>query len=66
MKMKKYRVIALMTTELELFVEAENKHEAVDIAYETDGGQFQEIPYSGDWNIEMVKEVEMEASNDKV
>lgn len=48
-----YRVYATMTTELYLDVEAESEDEAMDIAKDTDGGEFIELdPYfSGSWDV---------------
>lgn len=48
-----YRVYAKMTTELYLDVEANSEEEAMDIAEETDGGDFTEVDsyFSGSWDV---------------
>ena len=61
--MKTYRVWARMTTYCYLEVEAESKEEALNIAYEEDGGCFVEDdgPYGcGSWDImeDDVEEIE--------
>ena len=40
--MKKYKVMAVMTSYVYLPVEAKNKEEAYDISDDTDGGEFVE------------------------
>ena len=51
--MATYRVWAKMVTYAYLDVEAESEDEAVEIAYDADGGDFIEDtdPYSGSWEI---------------
>ena len=56
--MKRYKVVAVMTTRLVAYVEADNIEDACDIADGLDGGVFEEIPYSGDWFIDDVMEEE--------
>lgn len=56
--MKKYKVMAVMTSYVYLTVEAKNKEEAYDIADDTDGGEFvEESPYVGGWTIESIEEI---------
>ena len=49
--MKKFRVIAVMTTYLETEIEANDVDEAYEIAEDLDGGEFTPIKDSGDWEI---------------
>ena len=56
--MKKYKVMAVMTSYVYLTVEAKNKEEAYDIADDTDGGEFvEEAPYVGGWTSESIEEI---------
>ena len=55
--MKKYLVIATMYTKLEAIIEAESIEQAQEIAEDTDGGQFTEVPHAGDWEIYSIKEI---------
>ena len=54
--MKNYKVVARMTTGLTIEIKAKNLEEAEKIARNTDGGDFTEIPQSGDWEIYSVVE----------
>lgn len=49
--MKKFKVVATMTTYLTTEIEAEDVDQAYDIAHDLDGGEFTEIPHMGDWEI---------------
>ena len=56
--MKKYKVMAVMTSYVYLTVEAKNKEEAYDIADDTDGGEFvEESPFDGSWEIQHIEEI---------
>ena len=64
--MKKYKVMAVMTSYMYLTVEAKNKEEAYDIADDTDGGEFvEESPYDGGWRIPMESIEEIVEGEDK-
>ena len=53
-KKKKYSVMAVMESYCYLDVEATSKEEALEIAQDTDGGEFvEENEYDGDWRISM-------------
>lgn len=54
--MKTYKVTALMTTPLEVTIEANSEDEAWDIAKNMDGGDFTPIEEAGRWEIEDVEE----------
>ena len=54
--MKKYKVMAVMTSYVYLTVEAESKEEAFDIADETDGGDFTEEDCT--WTVLEPEEIE--------
>jgi len=56
--MKKYKVMAVMTSYVYLTVEAESKEEAFDIADETDGGDFTEEDCSWTINADRIEEIE--------
>ena len=56
--MKKYKVMAVMTSCVYLTVEAESKEEAFDIADETDGGDFIEEDCSWTINADRIEEIE--------
>ena len=59
--MPRFRITAQMTTDLEIFVEADSLEEAQEEANGTDGGDFTEIENSGDWSVnEDATEVEDE------
>ena len=49
--MPKYRVLATMTTDLFLELEAEDLNAAKKMAREACGSEFTEIPNSGDWDL---------------
>ena len=56
--MKKYKVMAVMTSYVYLTVEAKNKEEAYDIADDTDGGEFvEESPFDGSWELQHIEEI---------
>lgn len=46
-----YRVYAKMKTGLHIDIEAESEEEAMEIADETDGGDFIESPFDCSWEI---------------
>jgi hypothetical protein len=48
-KKKMYRVLCTMETDLYLDVEASSREEAMEIAQNTDGGDF--IEDGGSWNV---------------
>jgi hypothetical protein len=54
--MKKFRITARSVTLVEVFVEAKNKRQALAIAEEIDGFDWNE--YSGDWQILEAEEQE--------
>jgi len=54
--MKKYKVTASFTTVCHVFIQAENMDEALEIARDMDGGQF-EPGDMDDWFIESAEEV---------
>ena len=58
--MKKFRVTATMFTYLETEIEARDQDHALEIASEMDGGEFSEIPNSGDWDLCEAFEIEGE------
>ena len=49
--MRDYRVVARMTTYLDVVIKAKNMDEAWQLAKEADGGEFDEIPNADDWHI---------------
>jgi hypothetical protein len=57
--MKKYKVIAKLTTYFYEHVEAENEDEAYTLAKDMDGGAFIPVDQGigGDWDIYSVEEV---------
>ena len=57
---KVYKVTALMSTQLTTYVKAKNISEAQIIARDMEGGEFIEIPHSGDWEICSVEESDWE------
>ena len=63
--MKNYKVTALMTTELTAYVKAKNLSEAQIIARDMEGGEFIEIPQSGDWQIYSVDESDWEEAKNE-
>ena len=63
--MNTYLVKAKMTTYLLIEVMAENEQEAWEIAEDTDGGDFTEIPYTGGWDITDVSLLEENITEDK-
>ena len=48
---KKFRVRATMYTDLYIDVEAVDSQEAYNLARESCGGDFEEFPNSGDWEV---------------
>jgi hypothetical protein len=56
--MKTYKVKATMKTYLITEIEAENEEEAWEIANDLDGGLFEEVPYTGGWDVTDVIELE--------
>jgi hypothetical protein len=56
-KMKTYKAYATITYELECTFELEDDEDAWDYARDIDGGEFNEIPDSSEWNIYEVEEV---------
>jgi len=61
---KKFTVTAQMITMLTTEIEAESLEEAQRIADVADGGDFIEIPNSGDWSIYDVSEKEEAGAED--
>jgi hypothetical protein len=55
--MKTYKAYATITYELEYTFELEDDEDAWDYARDLDGGEFKEIPDTGEWNIYEVEEV---------
>jgi hypothetical protein len=57
--MKKFKVKASYVTYVYAYIEANDKNEAYQIAYEMDGGDFErESDYNqGDWEIDNVMEI---------
>lgn len=51
--MAKYRVEAIFTSRGYIEVEANSISEAWDIAEETDGGEFKDMPEYGSWEIQI-------------
>lgn len=56
--MKLYRIKAVMRTYLIAEIEAEDEQSAWQKAEEIDGGDFEEIPHAGGWDIYDVEELE--------
>ena len=56
--MKKFKVIAIMSTYLEVEIEAKDRDDAFNIALDMDGGDFTPISDDGDWRIDDVVEIE--------
>jgi hypothetical protein len=56
--MKTYKAYATITYELEYTFELEDDEDAWDYAKDLDGGDFEEIPNSGEWNIYEVVEID--------
>lgn len=56
--MKTYKITASSITYYTLDIEAESLEQAEEIAHDIDGGDFQEVPFSGDWDIYSVEEVQ--------
>ena len=54
---KKFKVCAKMTSYCYLNVEAENEEKAIEIAENTDGGEFEQSALEGDWEIIDVEEI---------
>ena len=54
--MKRYKVMANYVTFVSMEIEAENLDEAMEIAFNADGGDFKNDGF-GDWNIDEVIEV---------
>lgn len=52
--MKSWRVIYTSVTAYDILIDAETEDEAMEIARETDGGEFAEIDI-GDWEFESVE-----------
>jgi hypothetical protein len=46
-----YRVKAVMRTYLVAEIEAESEQEAWELANDLDGGLFEEVPYTGGWDV---------------
>jgi hypothetical protein len=55
--MKKFKIHASYTTYLSATIEAENRDEAREIAYNMDGSDFKDTGM-GDWNIDEIFEDE--------
>lgn len=49
--MPEYRVIAEMSCLLTTTIEAKDEFEALELAKDVDGGEFEEIENSGDWEL---------------
>ena len=49
--MKKFKVIYKNSVLCEAVIEAETEEEALEIAEEMDGGEFEENPCTGDWTL---------------
>ena len=58
--MKLYKAYATMSYDLEMEFEVEDGENPWDIARNLDGGDFIEIPYTGDWNVYEVEEIRKE------
>jgi hypothetical protein len=58
--MKTYKAYATITYDLEYTFELEDDEDAWDYARDLDGGEFKEIPDTGEWNIYEVEEVKNE------
>ena len=54
----KFKIWASSTCLYSLEIEAENEDEAFEIANSADGADFDEIPNSGDWQIDSIKQIE--------
>jgi hypothetical protein len=54
--MKTYTAYATITYELKYTFELEDDEDAWDYARDLDGGEFKEIPDSGEWHIYEVQE----------
>jgi hypothetical protein len=55
--MKTYTAYATITYELKYTFELEDDEDAWDYARDLDGGEFKEIPDTGEWHIYEVEEV---------
>jgi hypothetical protein len=49
--MTKYIVYATMSVDLKCEIEIDDDQDPWEVAKNIDGGDFTEIPYSGDWKI---------------
>jgi len=49
--MKTYKIKVTMTTYLETEIEVEDEDQAWQTALNMDGGDFREIPNTGEWNV---------------
>lgn len=56
--MKKFKVWAEVISDCYLVVEAETLEEAIEIAENTDGGEFEEDPTGGEFKIGTAYEIE--------
>ena len=55
--MKKFKIVAVMSTYLVAEIEAKDRDEAFEIALDMDGGDFTPMN-DGDWHIDDVVEIE--------
>ena len=53
----KFKIWASSTSLFCLEVEAENENEAWKIAKDADGGDFEPVPHSGDWQIDDIEQI---------
>lgn len=56
--MKTYKITASSITYYTLIIEADSLEKAEEMSLNADGSDFKEIPFSGDWNIDSVTEVQ--------
>jgi hypothetical protein len=54
----KFKIWASSTSIYSLEIEAESEDEAYKIAKNADGGDFEPVPYSGDWQIDDIEQIE--------
>lgn len=54
----KFKITASSITYYTLEIEAENEDKAFEIAQDADGSEFDEVPFSDDWRIIDIQEIE--------
>ena len=54
----KFKIWASSTSIYSLEIEADSEDEAFQIAKNADGADFEPVPYSGDWQIDDIEQIE--------